>query len=128
MRVSPAKDGRLFRDDAAWRLLPHVRGLFFKLIGLPMSTRVAIQEGARAVPVGAGWAAIMSSDPSTQVGVVAGVLTCIYLLAQMWLILRRARIERRKLEMLEREHSNARDKHRAEMQRLLNERDSGGGP
>jgi len=93
-----------------------------------MSTRVAIQEGARVVPVGAGWAAIMGADPSTQVGLVAGALTCVYLIAQMWLIWRRARIERRKLEMLEREHENARDKHRAEMQRLLNERDAGGGP
>ena len=67
-----------------------------------MSAKIAIHEGARVAPVGAGWAAIMSADPSTQVTIVAGLLTCLYLLAQLWLIFRRARIERQKLEMLQR--------------------------
>ncbi|WP_275951344.1 hypothetical protein [Billgrantia antri] len=44
----------------------------------------------------------MSVDPSTQVTIVAGLHTCLYLLAQLWLIFRRARIERQKLEMLQR--------------------------
>lgn len=68
------------------------------------SKSVVIQEGARVAPVGAGWGAIMSADPSTQITLVAGILTCLYLIAQLWLILRRARIERQKLEMVQKEH------------------------
>lgn len=79
---------------------------------------VMIQEGARVAPVPVGWAAMLSADPSTQITVAAGLLTCVYLLAQLFLIVRRARIERRKLEMLEKEHNDARDKHAAEMERL----------
>ncbi len=68
------------------------------------SKSVVIQESARVAPVGAGWGAIMSADPSTQITLVAGILTCLYLIAQLWLILRRARIERQKLEMVQQEH------------------------
>lgn len=83
-----------------------------------MSTRVAIHEGARAAPVGAAWATMVNADPSTQVSVVVGVLTCLYLALQMWLIVRRLRSERRKLEMAEREHRNALTRHEEEMERL----------
>ncbi|KGE78262.1 hypothetical protein [Halomonas salina] len=69
-----------------------------------MSTRIAVEESVRTAPVGVGWVAFMNADPSTQVGVVAGVLTCVYLLGQLWWIWRRARIEDEKLEMLRREH------------------------
>ncbi|MGM0703872.1 MAG: hypothetical protein ACQEUG_15940 [Pseudomonadota bacterium] len=77
-----------------------------------------VQEGARVAPVPVGWAAMLSADPSTQVTIVAGLLTCAYMLAQLFLIIRRARIERRKLEMLEREHRDARAKHQAEMEKI----------
>lgn len=83
-----------------------------------MSTKIAIHEGARAAPVGAAWAAMLGADPATQVSLVVGVLTCIYLIAQLWLIVRRAKIERKKLEMLEQEHRNTLDKHEAEMARF----------
>lgn len=69
-----------------------------------MSSRVAIEESARIAPVGFGWATITSADPATQVGLIAGVLTCIYMLGQLWWIWRRARIEDEKLKMLKREH------------------------
>ncbi|NIC05249.1 hypothetical protein [Billgrantia bachuensis] len=68
-----------------------------------------IQEGARVAPVPFGWAAMLSADPSTQVTVVAGLLTCAYMLAQLFLIVRRARIEREKHEMAQREHRLAMD-------------------
>lgn len=65
-----------------------------------------ITETARITPVGLGWATIVKADPSTQVTLVAGVLTCVYLIAQTWFILRRARRERRRLEMEEAEHAS----------------------
>ncbi len=83
-----------------------------------MSTRIAIQEGARAAPVGAAWAAMLGADPATQVSLVVGVLTCIYLFAQLWLIVRKLRSERKKLAMAEREHQDAISRHEAEMERL----------
>lgn len=92
-----------------------------------MSAKIAIHEGARVAPVGVGWAALTSADPTTQVTLVAGVLTCIYLIAQLWLIMRRARIEREKLEMAKAEHRNTLDKHQAEMDRLASARGEGGG-
>ncbi|MCK2183524.1 hypothetical protein [Halomonas getboli] len=72
-----------------------------------MSTRIAVEESIRTAPVGVGWLTFVKADPGTQVGVVAGVLTCIYLLGQVWWIWRRARIEDEKLEMLKREHQAA---------------------
>jgi len=69
-----------------------------------MSSRVAIEEGARIAPVGFGWATILNADPATQVGLVAGILTCLYMLGQLWWIWRRARIEDEKLAMIKREH------------------------
>lgn len=83
-----------------------------------MSSKIAIHEGARAAPVGAAWAAMLGADPATQVSLVVGALTCVYLIAQLWLIIRRARIEKRKLEMLEREHEDTLVLHQAEMDRL----------
>ncbi len=68
--------------------------------------------------MGAAWAAMLGADPATQVSLVVGVLTCVYLIAQLWLIVRRAKIERKKLEMLEQEHRNTLDKHVAEMARF----------
>ena len=64
-----------------------------------------INETARITPVGLGWATITSADPSTQVTLVAGLLTCVYLIAQTWLIFRKARREARRLEMDEAEHA-----------------------
>ncbi len=69
-----------------------------------MSTRIAVEESIRTAPVGVGWVTIMNADVSTQVSIVAGVLTCVYLLGQLWWIWRRARIEDEKLAMLKREH------------------------
>ncbi|MFW6344745.1 MAG: hypothetical protein ACOC0M_00215 [Halomonas sp.] len=92
-----------------------------------MSARVAITEGARSAPVGAAWVTIWGADPATQVSVVVGVLTCAYLGLQMWLIIRKLRRERRELQILEREHRDAKSRHEAQMDRLLGERDSGGG-
>ncbi|WP_136247948.1 hypothetical protein [Halomonas borealis] len=69
-----------------------------------MSSRIAFEEGARIAPVGIGWATIMNADPATQVGIAAGVLTCLYMVGQLWWIWRRARIEDEKLAMIKREH------------------------
>jgi UDP-N-acetylmuramyl pentapeptide phosphotransferase/UDP-N-acetylglucosamine-1-phosphate transferase len=78
---------------------------------------VLVQESARIAPVPVGWAAMLSSDPSTQVTLVAGLLTCIYMLAQLFLIVRRARIEREKHKMAKREHNITIAKLKAERER-----------
>lgn len=93
-----------------------------------MSSKLVIQEGARAAPVGAAWATMLSADPTTQVSLIVGLLTCVYLLAQLWLIIRRARIERRKLEMLQLEHSANMKLTEAQRERLRSERVVGGEP
>ncbi|TFH84719.1 hypothetical protein EQG41_20925 [Billgrantia azerbaijanica] len=90
-----------------------------------MSSKMVIQESARTAPVGAAWAAMLGADPATQVSLAVGLLTCVYLLAQLWLIVRRARIERRKLEMLQREHAATLELTEAQREQLR--RDVAGG-
>jgi len=70
-----------------------------------MSSSTIITEGARFAPVPVGWTAMLSTSPSTQVTVAAGLLTCLYLIAQTVLILRRMRGDKRRLEMAEEEHA-----------------------
>ncbi|SDL78100.1 hypothetical protein SAMN05661010_02532 [Modicisalibacter muralis] len=68
------------------------------------NSSMIVTEAARITPVGVGWAAISQADPSTQVTLVAGLLTCLYMLLQTWLIIRKLRAEKRRLQMDEREH------------------------
>lgn len=77
----------------------------FQRIGSAMSDKpfVAV-EAARITPVAAGWAAITHADPTTQLTVAASALTCVYLIAQLWLIARKLRSEKRRLEIAETEH------------------------
>ena len=70
-----------------------------------MTSSTIITEGARIAPVPVGWAAMLSATPSTQVTVAAGLLTCLYLIAQTIMILRRMRSDQRRLEMAEEEHA-----------------------
>ena len=74
-------------------------------IGSVMSDKPLMAvEAARITPVAAGWTAITHADPSTQLTVAASALTCVYLIAQLWLIARKLRSEKRRLEMDETEH------------------------
>ncbi|RKR02607.1 hypothetical protein C7446_2325 [Kushneria sinocarnis] len=63
-----------------------------------------LHEGARVAPVPVGWAAMLSASPSTQLTVLAGLLTCSYLILQGVMILRRMRADKRRLEMDVAEH------------------------
>lgn len=54
-------------------------------------------------PVPVGGAAMLSADLSTQDTVIAGLLTCVYMLVKIVLIVRRERIEYEKHEMAKRE-------------------------